>query len=518
MSSQHKADTKQEATPASTSKSDQPQAEAQATSNIHQLLTRFHAPGDDPTTRIQRQTAGRQLAQRLGNRRFSQLVQDQRAAPATIQRLPPTPAPAAGVTPPAPSVDKAIEEKRKKFLRTTFLGGNKDFDLKYEPNPAGPDARPIAGSVTITLKVHIIFRDFKASMMADDDFKDHTFTDKQKKDFKWKPGEETKFRDGFLKSVHDGWSTKHLLKCKSADFDDFVAGVHVNVKVVDSAAKAHTVITAQKVPKGAPRLRSFVQGGQNKAAATGQALKDEHGNPITRNVAHLDWRDPLEKETFTTDTPERLWRVAPFEDGKSDVNPTLQGVLDGTVIPGLRSWQTEVPAPMRPPEAPLGPSRSVHFVGRGSSSGGKGVNTRLGQRRADAVAAYVSGKLSVGATITSSEGKAGTGAGEEFRRVDVMAYDANTTGKQVKQDVAAHEAGHMLGLDDEYADAGADRLIGDHPEHYGDVQAQLGVSEAEKTTAANSENIMATGSKVQPGHYVMFIKELEDMTKLDWTI
>jgi len=53
-------------------------------------------------------------------------------------------------------------------------------------------------------------------------------------------------------------------------------------------------------------------------------------------------------------------------------------------------------------------------------------------------------------------------------------------GRQVvTQNTAAHEAGHLFGLDDEYVEEGAPagvakKFTGDKPAHFGDVQAELG--------------------------------------------
>ena len=89
------------------------------------------------------------------------------------------------------------------------------------------------------------------------------------------------------------------------------------------------------------------------------------------------------------------------------------------------------------------------------------------------------------------------------------------------QDVAAHEAGHMLGLGDEYVDTDPDkrRFPGDEPSHYEDVQDDIGYNEADELLAINSDSIMSAGSTVRPGHYVYFLRVLREMTgKNSWEI
>jgi hypothetical protein len=117
------------------------------------------------------------------------------------------------------------------------------------------------------------------------------------------------------------------------------------------------------------------------------------------------------------------------------------------------------------------------------------------------------------------------GAGEQdatdearFQRVDVEVVNLGGGGGTVTQNTAAHEAGHMFGLDDEYEDTEVHRLTGDKPEHFGDVEAELGTDAANETLAGDSGNIMSVGGQVQRGHYVPFLKGLETVTGKQWTI
>lgn len=492
LSSQHTQSPQSEKQAASSSPES---SEAELSSSpLATTLKHFQTLPADAHHQVQRQLAGQQLAQQLGNRRFSQLIQRQDANT--------TPPPAPRVPLPAPATprdDPQIRAEREQFMRTSFTASTPRFDLDYKVAPGqDPSSTPIPGAVKVTLKVHITFRDFTRAMMSQEDFRGHRFTPEQIADFRWKDEEKVNFAREFISSVNGVWSSGSTglnFACTSQPFDDFSAPCNINVEAVDDPAQAHNKMTAQKVPAGAPRFRSFVQG----------------------DTSVLDSRDPTEMETHTTFTPQKLWRVAPFDNGKSDIAP-VQGLLDGTVLPELRQWQSEVPAAQRGGDT-FGPNRTLNIVGRASSTGGTANNRAIGERRATVVAEYLMNALSFNGSITvSSRGETGTGEDADFRRVDVMAVDDRTSGQQVQQNVAAHEAGHMFGLDDEYVDADAQRLIGDKPEHYGDVEAQLGTDAANDTLVANSGNIMSTGGNVQPGHYVMFLNSLESVTGKQWTV
>jgi hypothetical protein len=108
--------------------------------------------------------------------------------------------------------------------------------------------------------------------------------------------------------------------------------------------------------------------------------------------------------------------------------------------------------------------------------------------------------------------------------VDQVAGFAREDGRQdVTQNTAAHEAGHMFGLDDEYveedAPAGvAKKFTGDRPAHFGDVQAELGDDAAEEMRNQDSGSIMSRGAEVKRGHYVPFLQAVERATSKQWTV
>ena len=71
---------------------------------------------------------------------------------------------------------------------------------------------PVKGDVTVTLRVHIDFKDFTRADMRKEPFRSHRFTRAQLRDFKWTAAEKTKFGTDFASSVATAWSKKHDLK------------------------------------------------------------------------------------------------------------------------------------------------------------------------------------------------------------------------------------------------------------------------------------------------------------------
>ena len=98
--------------------------------------------------------------------------------------------------------------------------------------------------------------------------------------------------------------------------------------------------------------------------------------------------------------------------------------------------------------------------------------------------------------VEDGEGEAGT----------IVVGDGNA------QTVAAHEAGHMFGLDDEYTGGGA-YGAGKKTEHT-DFAAAAGHTGA---MHAKSDSIMSEGSLVRPHHYVTFLDALKQVSGMpDW--
>lgn len=120
-------------------------------------------------------------------------------------------------------------------------------------------------------------------------------------------------------------------------------------------------------------------------------------------------------------------------------------------------------------------------------------------------------KIPPGEFQTSSVGRPETGfwGGFEpgtgsFDSEDLDEVDKGIEGSP--QVPAVHEAGHMLGLDDEYVESGEGE-----PSHAGMVESEFG----EGWGKADDGRIMSKGSDIQPEHGVVFLAALKEATGME---
>ena len=412
------------------------------------------------------------------------------AAMLTVSRQPAPP----DVKPAGPATDP-------KFDKTRFQSDNGQFELDYKPN--GP--MPVKGDVTVTLRVHIDFKDFTRADMRKEPFRSHKFTRAQRADFKWTAAEKTKFGADFQTSVATAWSKKHELMTKDPTFAEHRGVVDVKVELVD-ADKAHNTMSALKVPKGKageeapPRFRSFVQG----------------------DTSTLESRDVSETETSTVRDKPLIEQIGGFANNSSELTPDMvTAIADVAAIIKRKGFVLGERVGSDGKKHDL----QLFSVGRTTSKGSRSHNTKLGKERAQAVLDKLNSELGWGAQGQAlSAGEKHTTDEEKYRRADIQISDLGEGGtREVTQNTAAHEAGHMFGLDDEYQEEDADepeskKFRGDKPEHYGDVEAQLGTDAAKELVDQDSGSIMSVGSDVKRGHYVPFLNSIESVTKKDWTV
>jgi hypothetical protein len=93
----------------------------------------------------------------------------------------------------------------------------------------------------------------------------------------------------------------------------------------------------------------------------------------------------------------------------------------------------------------------------------------------------------------------------------------------VTQNVAAHEAGHMFGLGDEYVDerppaGGVPKFAGDRPTHADDVGSLVDEGAAGELVVQNSGSMMSMGGDVKRGHYVYFVEAINQLTGKTWKV
>ena len=403
------------------------------------------------------------------------------------------PAPASGPTPAEPQLT------RPTFTTSRFISIAPRFNAEY--TPVGP--APSEGTFEIILKVHITYRDFsRALMRRERRYRRHHFTREQLRDFAWSNAEKRAFASGFQTSVQNAWGGQHTLHLNDPTFSEYRARVQVRVQPVTDRTQAHTKITAQKVPAGAPRLRSYVQG-------------DE---------AVLDIRDVSEPTTGTDASVHYVRQVGPFGLDNAEITPGIASQLR-TIEGDLRSLQSPTDRSRL-----LGGDWWVDFTGRASASGSRAHNERLGLQRAQAVEQRMYADMGyprVSHPRTTSRGEEHASTDERFQRVDIKVWSYRRAfeepARPISQNVAAHEAGHMFGLGDEYEEEEPPRdvtpkFLGDRPSHYGDVQALMGTETANDLLVQNSGSIMSQGGEVQRGHYVYFLQRINQLTGKRWAV
>lgn len=167
----------------------------------------------------------------------------------------------------------------------------------------------------------------------------------------------------------------------------------------------------------------------------------------------------------------------------------------------------------------------IEYHGRTSAEGSSSYNRDLSARRVQAVEDKINQDLPdlSAFPITIARGETGTTTETSFRRVDVGVFRPANLVTQVHQNTAAHEAGHMFGLGDEYIDETPPRDVltkfeGDLPTHYNDVEQIIGHDAAEELIVHNTDSIMSLGSSFRRSHYVYFVDAINRMTGKRWDV
>lgn len=216
-------------------------------------------------------------------------------------------------------------------------------------------------------------------------------------------------------------------------------------------------------------------------------------------------------------------------------------VLDTNAQNFLRRWIISFQAPAGGSGTTLDIIGRANTVGGGTTAGDE-YNRQLSLRRAQAVSDFISNTVVEGRTlanatqrIQSMMGAGSEGATDEaeWRRVDIVAAGGQS------QNVAVHEFGHMIGLDDEYAstpqrdaagnivtDANGDAIsrglisgtggdVGD-PTGSNQLVQDMGLG---SSVAENNDNIMSLGNTIRPQHYATFMEALRTVTNSgDWRL
>ncbi|MDY0061834.1 MAG: OmpA family protein [Myxococcota bacterium] len=323
----------------------------------------------------------------------------------------------------------------------------------------------------------------------------------------WSENEKKDYVEKFKSRVKDRWSKKHIIKSIKKNWEEFNANTEVTVEEVPIAQKsqAHFYIKAHKVStfKGPIEYKSAVNNEQ-LIDPTAQTSADLYSSDNTENP------DFNSAQVATTErqridgllTSSGAGRVL-FDKAKSDLNQTAKSNLN-KLVEGLKKVR------------PNDPRIPLIVKGFASPEGDAAFNQKIAGERAEAVKTALNG---VPQPVTASSGGiTGTPEDAQARKAEVSTDTTfETTYQGNKYSVSEHEAGHMLGMPDEYLDNVADP--GAHPALKQAQIAYEGLVQSaglEATTyAQTTSSQMSAGVDIMPSHYVTFWEALGKMTDPD---
>lgn len=283
----------------------------------------------------------------------------------------------------------------------------------------------------------------------------------------------------FINQVTTQWSGRYQFKNvrEPQSIWGKLNPISVNLKVEDVESNQHFLIKAYTKTAGTAN----VTGGGVTSLYKGDDVPKPAFNPGTA-------QGELTRVRRNTPTPIL------FANNTTDVPGTDLGKLQflGTYLSRINN-----------------PKFDIKIDGYASKTGDSAKNQALSQSRADNVANVLRGAgVAQHNLAVNAHGDSGSTADAGWRKVEI-ASDI-PVGWQNFQDVTAHEFGHMLGLDDEYA-AGRGPLA----EHHDLVAKAFGKEYADQVAKAGDTDygsVMEGGSDVRIQHYVTFWQGLVEST------
>ena len=253
---------------------------------------------------------------------------------------------------------------------------------------------------------------------------------------------------------------------------------------------------------------TFVEDMRNQISSVWQRYKIAANAPVgnvgvVRSHAGRDAHDN-EMELNSTDARPRsdirLTRTVRFDPGAA----TVPAADNGIVTDFATRWQTGGTGPVctgcgAEISGLAGTSINIHAKGAGADP-----QASARSRFDGLVQALVAGGMSDAATkcVVHYDG-----VGEDARLI---------VGSGLQQTVAAHEAGHMFGLQDEYTApfSGTGGALGSARDPgLGAAQSLPGA------VAENTDAIMSVGNAVKPQHYATFLEALKHVTGMpEWAV
>jgi outer membrane protein OmpA-like peptidoglycan-associated protein len=433
----------------------------------------------------------------------------------TVQRDPPTPTNIAGPAPaPVPADLQAFRDRGPmpaaavgQLIQPTPGGG---FQARYDP---------VAMNLTVTMNVGMTFVD-GMSMSGNRAVAGHASLNAAATQINALPraeraaavarwqwaGDQETWMTGYKANVTGAWNSAG----SGLQFQSSHPGWEAQLARVNIVVNTQNVTVAGPLPAGASTIPV---GGRTHCNATIYKTPDDNTDFGARGGGRdAAGQSLLELGSGQTVAHSHLLRQRVFFDrGSVTLNAAAQSQLQNIIY----SFQT----PTGGTGTRIDITGHADTVGA-STAAGELRNQQISQQRAQAVAAYL-GATRVGGNnlanaaarikTTTGTGSTGESRAATSRRVDiVMAGGAG-------QNTAAHEFGHMLGLQDEYASDptrtqgvvfGTGQPVGTvHPQDARSTAAGLGNSVYE-----NNDNLMSLGSTIRSPQYVTFMEALRTVT------
>jgi outer membrane protein OmpA-like peptidoglycan-associated protein len=311
--------------------------------------------------------------------------------------------------------------------------------------------------------------------------------------FNWTTDEQDQWKANAVSTIQGIWGNQYRFFTQKACWADRLPPVNVKVKVVDRPAtgegKAHFVTSVTKWPTEPGLEESVTPPGATADQSTARFHEGAENGITTPDVDQYSTstRSRGRYGQVDTDNPGTIR----FGQGRSEPTPE-----DKTK---LQNFGKTLGAADMPPFP-------VTVTGHSSSEGRPERNQVLSEERARNVTNEIVTGGAQRQPTTVGVGATGAAPTPEWRRADITVgtFDSSQT-------TIAHEAGHMLGLGDEYPTAdGGHRDVGTPVAH--SALAERLIPGQQPIVAKHSENIMSTGTDVKPHHYVTFLEVLGVMT------
>jgi hypothetical protein len=297
----------------------------------------------------------------------------------------------------------------------------------------------------------------------------------------WDDAAKATFLADFQTAVVGAWQRKYQFHCTREHWGDLGADVNVRVELHQGkkSGKDHMSLTTYKIADTAPA------GGVGVVRS--HAKRDAHDNEMVLNSGDVRPRSDI-----------NLTRNVGFTAGTTTILPADTGRVSDFANRYQSGGSGPICSACGQEIAALSGTRiNLHVQGAGADPQAQ-ARTRF-----DAlVAGLVAGGMSDAATKCDFHYD---GEGDGARMI---------VGSGAQQAVAAHEAGHMFGLQDEYTApfSGTGVALG-NPTDPG-----LGIAQGlPGAVAENTDSIMSVGNAVKPQHYATFLEALKHVSGMsDW--